>query len=434
MLSRIVADAAGRSRSSGARRLGESARPGPAGAGNRYHARVVQPGGRVRHARQVELLRRLADPVAPRPGPLGARSLRNAASSYTCPRRFERERRTLFRERPLLVALSCELREPGAFVTADLGGVPVAVVRQDDGSVRGFVNACRHRGTTLLEGCGRVRAGIACPYHGWTYRLDGSLRGIPGAEVGFDDLERASLGLHPVAVAERHGLVFARAAAGPAFDVDDVLCGAQDELADYGFADHHAVETRTQELDFNWKLVVDTFTETYHIPWLHHATIGSDYFADRWIHDTYGPHSRFIGLHKSVLDELAKPSEDDWRLLPHATTQYLLLPSAILVHQFDHVELWRIVPLAVDRTRVATTLFAPTPPADEKAERYWRRNLDALLHVTGSEDFPTMARIQRNLASGALPEVIYGRMEPALVHFHEAVAAALAAAPELPPT
>jgi len=383
----------------------------------------------LRHARQVELLRRLADPAAPRPGPLGARSLRSAASRYTCPRRFARERRVLFRERPLLVGLSCELREPGDFLTAELGDVPIAVVRQEDGSLRAFVNACRHRGTTLLEGCGRARQSIACPYHGWTYRLDGSLRGIPGAEAGFDDLERATLGLHEVAAAEAYGLVFARASAGAAFRVDDVLCGAEDELADYDFARYHLFETRTQELPFNWKLVVDTFTETYHIPWLHQATIGADYFADRWIHDTYGPHSRYIGLHKSVLDELAKPCEDDWRLLPHATTQYLLLPSAILVHQFDHVELWRITPVAADRTRVATSLFSPEPPRDEKAAGYWRKNLDALLHVTGTEDFPTMARIQRNLASGALPEVVYGRMEPALVHFHEAVDAALAAAP-----
>jgi len=383
----------------------------------------------MRQARQVELLRRLADAATPRPGPLGAHSMRNPASSYTCPRRFEHEKRALFRERPLLVALSCELGEPGAFVTADLGGAPVAVVRQEDGSVRAFVNACRHRGTTLLEGCGRTRQSIACPYHGWTYRLDGRLRGIPGAESGFDDLDRESLGLHRVEVAEGYGLVFARAA-GPTFTVDDALCGAQDELADYGFGAYHAFETRSQELAFNWKLIVDTFTETYHIPWLHKATIGDDYFSDRWIHDTYGPHSRYVGLHKSVLDELAKPDEADWRLLPHATTQYLLMPNAILVHQFDHVELWRITPLAVDRTRVSTALFAPELPKDEKAERYWRKNLDALLHVTGTEDFPTMARIHRNLASGALPEVIYGRMEPALVHFHESVDAALAASPD----
>ena len=92
----------------------------------------------------------------------------------------------------------------------------------------------------------------------------------------------------------------------------------------------------------NWKLVMDTFTEPYHIPWLHKDSIAPYYLFDRWIHDSYGPHQRFIGCRKSVLDEFDKPDEDDWDLLPHGTLQYLLVPNAVLVHQIDHLELWRL--------------------------------------------------------------------------------------------
>jgi phenylpropionate dioxygenase-like ring-hydroxylating dioxygenase large terminal subunit len=324
------------------------------------------------------------------------------------------------------VGLGAECARPGDFLSASLGGVPALVVRQPDGALRGFVNACRHRGATLLEGCGHAGRALACPYHGWTYDLDGALRLRPGAEAGFDDVPRAGLSLHPLAVGEAHGLVFARAAAGPAIDVDAALCGAERELAHHRLERWVPIETRSFEVPINWKLVVDTFTEPYHIPWLHKASIAPHYDFDRWIFDAFGPHGRFIGLRKSLEAELDRPPGER-ALLPHATTQYLLLPNAILVHQIDHFELWRLAPLAVDRTRVSVTVVAPREPQSERERAYWLKNLDALLAVTNAEDFPMMARIQANLASGALPEVVYGRMEPALVHFHESVAAALAA-------
>lgn len=376
--------------------------------------------------RERELLRRLADPNAKPPGPLGERSARNPASAYTCPERFERERRALFRRLPNLVGLSAECAQPGDFVTADLGGVPVVVVRQHDRSLRAFVNACRHRAATLLEGCGSLTRAIACPYHGWTYELDGRLRQRPGAEAGFDDVAKQSLSLHVVSVSEAHGLIFARAEGEGAIGVDAALHGAEAELAAYGLESYRHIETRSAEQPFNWKLVIDTFTEAYHIPWLHKATIAPDYFFDRWLFDAYGPHGRFIGVRKSVASELERADASERRLLPHATTQYLLLPNAVLCHQIDHVELWRVTPLAADRTRVATSVFAPSEPKSEKERAYWVKNLDVLLRVTSSEDFPLMARIQQNLMSGAVPDVVYGKMEPALVHFHASVDAALA--------
>ncbi len=377
--------------------------------------------------RQCELIRRLTDPAAVAPGPLGERSVRNPATAYTSPERFQRELELLFRGLPALVGFTAECRQPGDYLTAELGGVPIFVVRQDDGELRGFANVCRHRAARLVDGCGSAGRSVVCPYHGWTYGLDGRLRGTPGAERGFDDLDKAALGLVPVRVAERYGLIFARAGAGADFSVDDALQGAQAELADYGIERAECVETRVQELPINWKLVVDTFTETYHIATLHRKSIGPHYHTGRWIIDEYGIHTRYIGVRRSIDAELAKSDERERRLLPHATTQYLLMPNAVLVHQIDHYELWRLEPLAVDRTRVSTSIFAPSPVTSDKARAYFVKNLDVLLGVTNAEDFPVMAQIQRNLASGVLADVVYGRMEPALVHFHASVDALLAA-------
>lgn len=382
----------------------------------------------MRHERQVELLSRLAGVDAPRPGPLAPASMHNPASAYTSPARFADEVRVLFQREPILVALSCELRAPGDYVTYTVGTVPLVVVRQDDGSVKALVNICRHRGSTLLDAsCGAGLKSIRCPYHAWTYGLDGALQRFPGAEPGFDDVDKSTHGLVEVPVAEAYGLVFAVAdpAAAP-FTVDEALHGATDEIADFGMGSYDVVDSREHEWAMNWKLVMDTFTEPYHIPWLHKDSIAPYYLFDRWIIDSFGPHQRFIGCRKSILDEVAKPDQDDWDLLPHATLQYLLVPNAVLTHQLDHLELWRMTPLAPDRTLVRTSVFSP-PDAPRKPE-YYVKNLDILLGVTNTEDFPMQEQVQRNLASGAVPELVYGKMEPALVAYHTAVNVRLAGA------
>ena len=366
--------------------------------------------------REAELMARLAEGG----GPFAEASMINPASAYTCSDRFAVERDTLFRGMPNLVGLTCECTDPGDYLTADLGGVPVFVVRGQDGVLRGFVNACRHRGAPVVEGEGAVGNITSCQYHGWQYGLDGALRRRPGGEDGFDDVPKDTCSLHPVEIAEGYGLIFARAAGNP-FTIDEALGGAEEEIRPYGLETYHHFETRVQEVPFNWKLVMDTFTEAYHLNWLHPQSLAPYFHADKWLFDAYGPHGRLLSLHKSVDREFEKNDPAERRILPHGTTQYLLLPNALLCHQLDHVELWRYEPLSVDRTRLRTSLFSPEPAETEKTRGYWTKNLDLLMKVTGDEDFTLMAKIQRNLASGALPEVVYGKIEPALIHFHRSV-------------
>jgi phenylpropionate dioxygenase-like ring-hydroxylating dioxygenase large terminal subunit len=382
----------------------------------------------MRHERQVELLRRLQGVEAPRPGPLGAASRHNPASAYTSPERFSAEVATLFRGQPVLAGLSCEVRGPGSYITLTVGDVPLAVVRQVDGSLKAFVNVCRHRGTTLLsELWGDGLRSIRCPYHAWTYGLDGGLRAFPGAEPGFDDIDKASHGLIEVPVGEGYGLVFALAdPAGERFRIEEVLHGAEEEIGDFDIGSYDHVDSRERVWNMNWKLAFDTFTEPYHIPWLHKDSIAPYYLFDRWIYDAFGPIQRFIGCRKSILTEFDKASEDDWDLLPHVTLQYLLVPNAVLVHQFDHLELWRFVPVAPDRTVIRTSVYSPKDAT--RSASYFVKNLDVVLGVTEVEDFPMQEQVQRNLASGAMPELVYGKMEPALAAYHTAVDVQLASA------
>ena len=178
--------------------------------------------------------------------------------------------------------------------------------------------------------------------------------------------------------------------------------------------------TRTNTWKMNWKLVLDTFTESYHIRTLHRESLLPTFNSDCVIFEPYGRNLVSIGLRKDVLNETWK-DEGDWSLLPYGTIQYFLIPNGIVVHQLDHIETWRIEPIDVRTSRVTTSMFAPTEPHSEKARGYFTKTLDLLLQVTGTEDFPLMEQIQANLDSGAQAEVVYGRNEPPAVHYHQAL-------------
>ncbi|MHB8381390.1 MAG: aromatic ring-hydroxylating oxygenase subunit alpha [Candidatus Binataceae bacterium] len=351
---------------------------------------------------------------------VAAASMRNPATAYIDPARFQREMKVLFRDRPVPVGLGCECKEPGSYLTARLGGVPIAVVRQSDGSLRAFLNACRHRGAPVLSGSGVGLRAMVCPYHAWSYRLDGTSLKRP-QEWGFDDIAQTGCDLPQIAVAEQYGLVYVQPAGHGSISIDHLLEGMQTEIAEYDLGKYTHVETRAKEWNFNWKLVIDTFAENYHIPALHRRSIAPYYDDRNSIWTTYGLHQRTVNFRRSIDREIAEKLPGERLLLPHTTVEYFLLPNAILTHQLDHVELWRVTPLTVDRCLVSTSLYAPEAPVTDSAKQHWKKNLDLLLQVTETEDFPMMANIHAGLASGAATEVIYGKIEPALSFYHKSI-------------
>ncbi len=378
----------------------------------------------MRHERQLALLERLTTVDDQQTALFGEASVVQPSTAYTDPQRFERERDLLFRNGPVLIGLSSECSLPGAYLTGRFGGIPIAVIRQADGSLVGVINACRHRGAPLLEGSGEGLARISCGWHAWAYRTDGTLHSRPLSDGAFDDVTM-NCDLRRVAVGEAHGMIFVRPNSTEAIDIGAYLRGATDDLDSFGLDRCVHVESRTKIWNANWKLLLDTFTESYHIRTLHKKTLASYFFSGCTIFEPFGPHQVNIGLRKAVFDEKAKPPAEQ-QLISHGTFQYFLMPNAMLCYQTDHFELWRFEPLDVRTTQVTTSVFANDGPVSEKTERYLVKNLDLLLNVTGNEDFELIERVQANLDSGALPELVYGRIEPSLVHFHREIDRALA--------
>jgi phenylpropionate dioxygenase-like ring-hydroxylating dioxygenase large terminal subunit len=376
-------------------------------------------------SRQIELVDRLTHPDPYVKWSYAAASMRNPVAHYIDLAWFEDERQALFHARPLFAGLSAECAGEGSYITRDCGGIPVGIVRQRDGTLAAFVNICSHRGATILKdtGPGSLRR-IVCPYHAWTYDLAGKLLARPQSDDAFADIGR-DCDLAPRAVQEKHGLIFVHPTSNEAFDVDTLLCGMEREFAEYGIESAHHIETRVSTWDMNWKLLLDSFLEPYHVRYLHRKTIDPVFFPHQ-LYDSFGAMPRVIGLRRTIMEQLAAP-RDSWRLFPDAAAVYVLMPNALLTYQGDHLETWRIEPIDAKTTRAYTTIFSPEPPQTEKAMQYWMKNLEVLCNVAMNEDFPCQLDIQRNMRSGAIREVVYGRLEPALIQFHSTINTAVEA-------
>ncbi|HEV8096380.1 MAG TPA: SRPBCC family protein [Burkholderiales bacterium] len=380
----------------------------------------------MRRETQLELARALQTYAREGSTALAPEIFRNPVAAYGDPERLKLERERLFLRMPLFMTMSCRVREPGDYIAEEIAGVPVLLVRGRDGVVRAFANICRHRGAPVASGCGRTRV-FSCPYHGWTYALDGKLAGIPD-ERSFTGIEKATQGLLPLAAGESHGMIFVRLTSGDALniDVDAHLSGLGEEFGAYRFDGYSFFGAEVLTPKINWKFGIDTFLESYHLPALHRATVAPLIRGNTGAFDAFGDHSRLTMLRYSA-NEWDGKADSDWDVLANILPIYRLMPNGIIVFQSDHLETWRMLPgAAPDRCAVEFALYSPEPPATDKARAYWQKNYDLAVRTVKDEDFALGEKMQRAFMSGLQAEVVYGRNEPALIHFHERLRAALA--------
>jgi phenylpropionate dioxygenase-like ring-hydroxylating dioxygenase large terminal subunit len=382
----------------------------------------------MKHATQVALTRRFLAHIDRQSTDLAAHVSFNTPHVYVDNDHFAREKSLLFARRPLLVGLSCQIPTPGDFLTEDFAGIPVLVTRAQDGRARAFMNVCRHRGSRLESetmGCGRQK--FTCPYHAWSYNLEGRLVGVPDAST-FGDIERDEYGLVPLPVDECNGLIWVRhTPRGEAFNAEALLgADLSAEIAAYDLSTWHHYETRRLDYAMNWKGVIDTFLEVYHFGKLHRASIASIFYDNLVLFDAFGRNLRMSAARRSIelVRERETQSED---LLVHMAHVYVLFPNAVLVRQGEQIETWRVYPGATpDSCRMVVSMFIPQPAQSDSARRHWDNNMNLLLNTVLDEDFPVGANIQKNFHSGAQTQVTYGRNEPALAHYHQMLREVLA--------
>jgi len=339
--------------------------------------------------------------------------LRVPVGNYLDPERWQREVE-LFRRLPLMLALGGELRGPSSYKAMTVMDVPVLLTRGSDGEVRAFVNSCSHRGAVVVpDGIGTARR-FACPYHNWTYDTKGDLVGVTDREF-FGDIDTACMGLTPLAVAERAGLVFVVITPGVAMNIDEHLCGYDHVLDFFGFGDWHLVSSREVEGP-NWKVAYDGYLDFYHLPFLHRATFGTE-ISNKPIYYEWGPHQRMTSPDPSLL-KLADVPESEWDMDLMCGGVWTIFPHISFAGGNNGGLISQLFPGRTPGSSVTIQNYyvAAEPDTERRAEA--ERRADFLEMVVRDEDYFTGLRLQRALATGAKDHVIFGRNEGGGQRFH----------------
>jgi phenylpropionate dioxygenase-like ring-hydroxylating dioxygenase large terminal subunit len=335
---------------------------------------------------------------------------REPVAHYRSPERLEQERALVMRRHPTPFCPSAALPEVGSYVAREAAGTPLFAVRGRDGAVRVFRNACRHRGTQLVQGEGCAK-GFVCRYHGWTYALDGGLLHVPHDD-GFPGLEKERLGLVPVKSVERSGLVFVtqEGSHGDDAEFDDVA----------PLIPPHAVliESNVLETAANWKILIDSFLEGYHTRFTHRDTFYPVQYDNLTLVETFGSHHRITFPFRTIEKLRHIPPAErriDGRVLTYV---YHLFPNVSVVTLPEHMRLLVYEPLSVDRTRVfGYTLAVPTARYEGKGTVEYQRASE-FAEAGGREDTEVSLSIQRGLASQANEHFVFGHYEGAVADFH----------------
>ena len=310
---------------------------------------------------------------------------------YADPAVLRLEQRHVFARSWQYAARLDQVAEPGCLTTAWAGSLPLVLARARDGELRGFVNVCRHRGHVLCDGDAR-REAIQCPYHAWTYGLDGSLRNAPRAdrEPGFD---RDALGLVPVSVEVFGPFVFVNPDTG-APPLADALGDLPAHLAEGGIdVDALRFHSRAESDDYacNWKICVENFLECYHCSVAHPALAQVlDVSADAYA----------LAAQGALASQFGRPRErgDEARAVAHGQF-HLLFPGTVVnvMPGQPNLSIGPIVPRGPERTSRFLDYYVG-PDADDE----WVADHLALDERVGAEDRALVEAVQRGVSSGGL--------------------------------
>jgi phenylpropionate dioxygenase-like ring-hydroxylating dioxygenase large terminal subunit len=374
----------------------------------------------MQRAQLVEEIKVLLDLVERNTTTLADSVMEIDVSEYTDAALFEREKIELFRDYPQFVGPSCIVPAAGDYFAFDDTGIPILIVRRDDGGLNAFVNICSHRGAPLNESThGQARKGrmFSCPYHGWSYDLEGQLIGVPFGKEGFEGIDRSALGLRKLDVQEKYGMIFVMPNPARTFDIDEVLGGLQERLEGFGFDSHYYLGAKKVFTDFSWKLNMDTFHEYYHFEFLHPESIAQMAYSNIANYRQYG-RNHSMGSPALSINELRGLPEDQWQPREHSSYVNYIFPNTVIFVVADHFQTWRVYPITPQRSVVYHSMFLPNEPHDENERQEYEAYFQMINDVAVAEDYSLVDKVHRGLQSGIDRKVLIGRNEPGVQNMH----------------
>jgi phenylpropionate dioxygenase-like ring-hydroxylating dioxygenase large terminal subunit len=343
---------------------------------------------------------------------------------YTDPQHFRLETECIFRREPLPVTVSALLPRPGMFVAQEAYGTPMLLTRGNDGEVRAFRNVCRHRGTLLCESNTPQRGGrVVCPYHAWTYGLEGQLIGVPRQET-FKNFNKADHRLKELPCREAGGVIWIALQPGDA-DFSNATNAVTIDLDAIGLPGMHLYRRKIYPVAANWKLILDAFLENYHILRLHAESVAK-YFVDSTNqYDVIGLHLRSTSGRANFSTSGASPNFEDIRRT--TAFAYHLFPTAVFITSPTYASFMVVTPEAYNRSHVEVMMLTGEEPTTPEALDHYQRSFDLIERVFEKEDFHAAALGQKGLEAddGADP-LVMGGLERGLRIYHDHIESRLA--------
>jgi choline monooxygenase len=357
---------------------------------------------------------------------------------YTSDAYFVRERDSVFARTWACVGRGTDAPNPGDVCPVDLMGLPLVLVRDADRVLRVFHNVCSHRGNKLVAQACNVTAAIRCPYHSWTYKLDGELRGTPHiGGVGIHEIEgfeRGKHGLRPVRSHEWLDLVFVNLSAS-APDFASHIAPLMERWKPFvGMADLRQLTIGTchaqitMELAANWKLAVENFCESYHLPWIHPSLNKRSRLEDHYhiIDDAGFAGQGSKAYDPDYLDGERFPHFQNWPADKHAWAEYVaLFPNVWFGLHVDHLYTVILKPVAPNRTVESFQFYYLGEAAGERFANKRAVSLQAW-HQVFTEDIGVVEGMQLGRLSPAFQGGVFSPvMDEPTHHFHQWVARSL---------
>jgi choline monooxygenase len=334
---------------------------------------------------------------------------REPVGNYTSEQRLREEHERVLKRWPVVFCPSVALPEPSSYLARTASGVPLLATRGRDGVVRVFKNACRHRGMQVAQGSGKKNV-FACPYHGWTYQLDGELINIPH-EAGFPDVDKSCNGLVAVEAREQDGLVYV--VQDPTPNCWDALDDIPKLLND----DQLVLEESEYLVDANWKIFAESSLEGYHIKPTHKDTFYPYGYDNTNLVELFGRNGRITFPFRRI-EKLADLPPQEWQIDGRVTQVSNLFPNVLVATLSHFTNVVVFEPLAVNKTLVRTwTLSNRGAAQTEQAKAEVKRDKD--FNAIGlKEDQDVVESIQRGLASNANSHLTFGKYEKLIAHLH----------------
>jgi phenylpropionate dioxygenase-like ring-hydroxylating dioxygenase large terminal subunit len=348
------------------------------------------------------------------------------AANYTDPNRFESEMQAVFRKVPVLAGPSAMLPKAREYLGIDITGMPVLLTRSKEGAVHAFANVCRHRGMKLClsrEAVGAPR--IVCPYHAWTYDLDGRLVGLPRSEI-FPGLSKQELGLVRLPCVEAGGLIWVGLDPKVTLDFSKVEGELAADFDAFNMKNLFLFDKATFKVNANWKLIMDSMLDSYHVTRLHKDSLARFGVDSENMIDRIGPHIR-NAAHRGNFDR-AKITDRHGEMRQMMVFSYIPFPNGIVVVSPHYISLGVVRPVATDRTEIDYYQLYDGPPRDERIAGKMRQAFDLMERVFAKEDYWAAEMCDQGLRSGTIQDIQLGGMEVQIRMFHDAVAGCLDAA------